>query len=874
MRCLLSVAFVVLAPACEHLEEPRSLAGVEVVGCAEFDETGTGAACEQDLAHIGEIRMWIPGVLPEVRIDGTLHTPSQTRVVDLGTYFTFVAPPGAAEVVLSRRTQTLHLETWTMTLTWRDSRRRPDARDLAMNLLFAAYNESQDGDCQRLASTLFQQAVTKRRWLLALRLATIGCVCSGRRRDIQAVRAWREALVRVPLESGGAAVYKANVAAKALLDEGEPHAVLVAVERGMLRAERLAMTTMQSELLSLRAAALAELGEFPDAIALTRAALDRRLHPLLEDEDEVALRVQLAWLMVSYADRAELEGLREAKIELRRALALVEERCERCPAEFGLAVRLRLAHVLLRLGDRHALDCLRDDAAGLTLGLKAELGLMRAHLRLAEGDLAAARGELELPGIEELLTGDETLDLWVTRGDVAEREGDLSTARTLYLRALRSTLDRVGTLSPADGLQRFVFDRRVAAQRLLTLLLGPFDDAQTAFQVARESGGTDARWLARRAGLREPRSRASDARAYLTWRDEAENDLILRWDLRPTERGSLLRSVEHEAERRAMALLGDAEGPGASWLREPVPGELLLLYVPTGHDRMIGFAATADGISVATIERASLPPLSEAGLDDAQRAEWGTRLLDPFDRAIERAVRIRILPSVGLHALPFHALLWRDRPLLVHLPVEYSLDLPPGSSRPEPARHALLVGDPVGDLDGARSEVNSVSDRLRARGLEVTELVGRAATGPALRSLLPLVDHFHYAGHSATAGAFGWRSTLRLADDTTLNIADILALDRVPRTATLLSCSAGGVRPDPRSQGVTLTAAFLLAGSEAVIAPSIDIDATGAQDIAEALQPVATGAVDVPASYRAGMLRLLTRTGPSPTWQALRLWVP
>ena len=105
-------------------------------------------------------------------------------------------------------------------------------------------------------------------------------------------------------------------------------------------------------------------------------------------------------------------------------------------------------------------------------------------------------------------------------------------------------------------------------------------------------------------------------------------------------------------------------------------------------------------------------------------------------------------------------------------------------------------------------------------------------------------------------------------------MADIIALERVPQTVVLLSCHGGHVSQDSRSQGVSLAAAFLFAGSEAVLAMSTAIDEAEAPLLASSLQAPPTDPAAPSMTYRTGMLQLLGTAASAAAWQGLRLWVP
>jgi hypothetical protein len=594
------------------------------------------------------------------------------------------------------------------------------------------------------------------------------------------------------------------------------------------------------------------------------------------------MRVNLAWVLLQGAERTGTSW-HEAEDELVAAVGMMEDEVSGCSDEALAMTRLNLARLSLLRGAPLAASRWLDEAAMVPADtaspeLLGELHMLRARAGLAAGDLADAHAAADRAASVRDLPSELELDVLTTRAELSEADGRLFDAQELHEHAHRLTLARLGGLGHDQGAQRFVFDRLRATRGLVRLLHG-LGDADAAFKVAREAASAEWRLLARRSALVRTRA-ASEAgrRTYLELRAEAERTLVERWDLPVAARAALAAASKRDAALHEASVLGDAitVDLGALPLRAPEAGEVLLLYLHIADDQLLGFAATASGVVTADIDLTGLPPPSSP-TNAAMLATWSERLLGPFTRAIATAERVRVLPSFGMQALPFHALPWNDGPLLAHTAVEYSLDLPlvqaPRGVQP---RSALVIGDPQGDLEGARQEADDVTDALRKRGMVTQRLVGRAAEGLGVRAWLPQVDHLHYAGHSESAGRFGWRGLLRLSQGTALTIADIIALDRVPGTVSLLSCDGGVVNGDPRGQTMALATAFLFAGSHAVLASTIRLPAADAPAIAAALYDSAEGAMglDLRSAYRAALLGPLARTLAPSTWQSLRLWVP
>ena len=305
---------------------------------------------------------------------------------------------------------------------------------------------------------------------------------------------------------------------------------------------------------------------------------------------------------------------------------------------------------------------------------------------------------------------------------------------------------------------------------------------------------------------------ALEARAGEDWR-------LLPDQLRHEEAA---RRTEAEAAQRlldeAFLVLGepaDREAPAQQFVR---PGEVLLVYHPLGAG-WVGFAADEEGV---VTHRFELSPEERA-----QPAILAARLLQPFRSRIERAQRVRIVASGRLEAVDFHALPFGEDVLAAGRPVVYALDLAVAAPAARPGgRRALLVANPRGDLPGAAAEAVAVRKALQSDRPPWTteELAADAASRDAVERRLGAVDLFHYAGHGSFAGLGGWDSSLLLATKNRLTLGDVLALDNPPGWVVLSGCETGRSAAETPVAGLGLAHAFLLAGSQAVVASTRPTD--------------------------------------------------
>ncbi|HEY0511313.1 MAG TPA: CHAT domain-containing protein [Thermoanaerobaculia bacterium] len=391
-----------------------------------------------------------------------------------------------------------------------------------------------------------------------------------------------------------------------------------------------------------------------------------------------------------------------------------------------------------------------------------------------------------------------------------------------------------------EGRDTLVGQRQTATREYLELLLAE-GQRRRAFELVRRDRSRLLYQLAirdRLTRLKPAEQQAWDRAlsAYRTVRNSIDQEAARQWQL-PTDQ--IGRAQERRAAQlaraqqnldHAVAGLGDFGDQGARGFSPPGEDEVILAYhpLPKGWAR---FAAHGESLEIGRFE---LPAHLPAG------PELAGLLLAPFQNTIQQAGRVRVLPYGSLQAVDFHALPVDGEPLFAHHLVVYSLDLPARPSPPAPGRPvALLVSNPQSDqgyLPAAEREVNDVAaDIGKWAGWTLTRLPGKAASFAAVSSALPGADLFHFAGHGNFAGFAGWDSAIPLADGSRLTLGDILTLPKVPRWVVLSACDAGRSSREAPGEGIGLAHAFLLAGSQAVIAATRTVDDETARHLLGAL---------------------------------------
>lgn len=515
-----------------------------------------------------------------------------------------------------------------------------------------------------------------------------------------------------------------------------------------------------------------------------------------------------------------------AKASLELAARLYKQRC---PDPTG-ATYAHLNRALVALDARdlkaasEALAAAGEDFDARTWLWAEEI---RGRLAAAEGRTKAARRAFaRLRDRAELVGARDAA--WRARVGLARqyRTHSATTAIALLVEAERD-LDALTRGAPAtDGLSRFLA-RHDDSARLLVALYLEQGQVEAAHQVATRALHRPLLTLLGlgRIARLNPEARAEwDRRIgrYATLREQALQAALTIWQVPHSEAAAAAAAAESRAAALQTALEDALQAlpkvPSLA-VSSPRPGEALVTVFSLGSSHAL-FVRTSSGTEGRIVPAGQLA----SALERVPGQRW----------AIDAAESLKLPASVRAVQV-------------LHL----------GAIAPQPARAALVVGDPTGDLAGSRAEARVVADRLRAQGLNVTLLLGEQANLHAVLAALPKVQLFHYAGHARHEGPDGWNSALPLAD-MPLRTSDLLALARAPAQVVLSGCEAGRVA-STEAHTLGLAHAFLLAGSREVVAPRVAVPDDMTLDLMTVLYEALAKGRDPEA-----VLRRIGADGPAP----------
>jgi tetratricopeptide (TPR) repeat protein len=664
-------------------------------------------------------------------------------------------------------------------------------------------------------------------------------------------------------------------------DGGDLRAALRALEEAERGAGRLGLADIRRSARQVRARLLHALGRPDEARTILRAeiaATPAERDPCAHGE----LVGDLGWIGLLEREAAELGAPAAGDAELG---ALLEETrvafAERCPrVSEGQNAQVNLALFAVQQGDLEGAQAAEQqlgkargaapsaEIAGWMLDVEGRIGLIRgrgAEALRRYDDLTARARAAHAPEL-----------LW--RGLVGRAQALALLARDAdaiaSYREAERVLDRQVLAVPlAGGRAGFLGHHGQSAALLAELLVRQKRPAEAAsvVRLARARALASQVRLERVGSLGpEARLRWDDALArYERERDALDEESRDDWGLASVKVGAA-RAARRAGQQRADTALDDAFAALADRPRvaedlvQPREGELFLVYQALPGAGLRGFAVDLSGTETHPL---SLP----AG--GASAEQQSQALLEPFAAAIARARRVKIFATGPLLRVDLHALPFQGEPLLAGRAVVYPLDLPgaPPAARAQGARPtALVVADPRNNLGRARREAELVAERLAPRWA-VQTLLGDAAQKGAVLEALAVAELFHFGGHGVFAGATGWESTLSLADEGALSLGDVLTLPHVPTHVVLSACETGRSPGAARVADISLAGAFLLAGTEAVVAAARPVADDLAVAIAAALyQDIARPGWDPAVAVAQAQLGVRSAL-PGSDWASYRL---
>lgn len=657
------------------------------------------------------------------------------------------------------------------------------------------------------------------------------------------------------------------------LQIGEQQTALLHLKEAIVRAERLDLRNDAHAAKKQLAVVLHSLGRHREATELQRQLTSeaKETTPCVRLGDLISL----SWFLLNSDARISPDELANVLGQVTSALEVCPDPAKRRNHQLNLVYEaLREQHWALasqRLAHLASLDGGKDNRLIIWEELfRGQYSAGQRRWREALSHFARSES-LAIASSERALVHAAKL----ARARVLEQKGDLVHAVAALEDVERLADELVRWVPLGEGQQMFALQLEGGTQSLIRVLQRQRkpERAVLAARRGRLRLLGDA-WRASKIQSLHGERRAAWEQAVSDYRlQKAELDRIAArdWELSRVEldaairhRDVLLQELKNTLGRAHAAL--DVRDSPTSHVAPDSPRPLLVIARDTEQwHAFVGVRNTFDTF-----------PLGSLDVNSAPRA-WATALAPALERVLELSAAACATPcAVGvivhplLEGLDIHAMMHRDAPLLTFVPVVYLLDDWTAAPRPrvETLDSALIVGDPSGDLPVALTEARAVAARPLAVHRET--LFGSSATRQSVLAKWRSLDLFHFSGHAEFGGIDGLESSLRLANDERLTLADALTAEGAPRFAVLSACDAGRARTETES-GLGMSHALVAAGSEVVVAPSRVVPDAHAEQFATALY-AALSAYSIDDWARAVKdASLSLRAAAVPDWAAYRV---
>lgn len=499
-----------------------------------------------------------------------------------------------------------------------------------------------------------------------------------------------------------------------------------------------------------------------------------------------------------------------------------------------------------------------------------------------EGRLLASKGNsisalkkyLEMERFAgQILSTDGVYRALVARAEILQKTGQLGAAVKAFKESeiyLDKSLKHVGL---TDGRAAFVAQRQRAIHKHLEALLKlkQTEEALTLVRRANRRLLSNAIASEQIAHSREEdRLRWEEAVAsYRQHRETLASDAKDDWRL--TKREIVSRRQKRFADEHKYTQLLDLALAGIEDnLRQSKD------FSPIQHDEsLLSLARDSEGwvVLAADIKGATASRLKTRKKDRLEEREAETLLARVKAKLLGKKV-VRIVSTENVEGIDLHAVTVDGAPLIAHVPVVYSMDMPKVEKNHDRSKGtqnpvSVVVSDPEGNLVLAREEGLRIVKVLNGEKKRTVLSFGKEnATFQNVYRNLEAAQLFHFAGHGESNPIYGWGSSLRLSAGGVLQPSDILSLSSAPRNVVLLGCNTGKSRSENGSV-LGVAQAFVVRGSEVVIATSRDLSDRTAAAFAERLYHNLSKELSMGEAARKALLTLRKQV---PDWSAIRIF--
>lgn len=312
----------------------------------------------------------------------------------------------------------------------------------------------------------------------------------------------------------------------------------------------------------------------------------------------------------------------------------------------------------------------------------------------------------------------------------------------------------------------------------------------------------------------------------------------------------------------------------------PKENELFLFFYPI-EQGWISFSYTQDSLlsHVINIEHGS------HAVPETMLTEW----LAEFSLMIDGVETIKVFPYGIMNQVDFHQIPYKSSTLLSYKNIHYGVDLMHSNANfktnlsnvsahslthSSTQKKSLIVANSLGDLKATEKEALTVARKLNRLNWLSKILTNEQTTFTSVKENLENVSHFHYAGHviqtknNTDNNVTSYQ--LPLTDNVSLNSNDILMLSSAPKWVVLSACNSATSENRLATESISLANAFIISGSEQVIATMRPVSDKLAQIFMNEFYQHWSPQKDFVKSFRLAQLQL-QKSNPDQDWSAFRV---
>ncbi|WP_185964548.1 CHAT domain-containing protein [Aliikangiella marina] len=623
---------------------------------------------------------------------------------------------------------------------------------------------------------------------------------------------------------------------------------------------------------------LIESGRIEKAVEIRKSLLSNNL-----EQCKKALYLDgLGWAKLQQADSFQNSNkahLKESINTLKQAISITEADCKtRDSLKVNILINLAMAYVHDQDFERAqaTVERINQLKSKLSYQQKLDLQEIQGQLHLNSDKLHQALNSFNalLKYSEALKYSKSTIKSLVGLAQTYERLGESNAAIKHYEHASELVFNHSLTVPISSSQPNFISNLSNFSHKYVEFLYrnNRIEDAlrvsrkfranwmQDLFrfsQINSQNLNNNATWIATLKRIRQIRN------------DIVEHQSII-WTL-PKDRIHLSDTALLEKKKElaklfdlAVSIVNQTAIKDGVNLLAPRKNELYLFFYPTING-WLGFAQSDNEISTHLVTNQQATNLSTQEL--AQ--QW----IDSFATKISQVEDLKIYPFGALKNVDFQSLNYKKDLLINHKNVHYGVDLVrPSNMQPErgDSINSLIVANSLGDLKETENEATTITRFTKQVNWQSHLLKTQETQFTLVKNQLERSQHFHYAGHIFKDKNQSTQYILPLADNAYLDINDIIILKQAPRWVVLSACNSAKSSFSAIAESVGLAQAFIISGSEKVIASSRPVLDEQANVLMTKFYKKWISSGDFSASFRKTQIELI-KEDPEADWLAFRI---